>query len=163
MKDIIFVIGPPPPENTSEDERYDKFKNEIKESLDKDFRRTAKWPPPPLTPEGKWREIEVDLEALDKDQARGRANPMGLERDLLEMVSKVPGLGSFLASLEREATQYIVMEMIEGLTKENASLRTMCDEYKSMIEKLRAKIVEQDEVIGKLARSSSTGKTSLSS
>jgi hypothetical protein len=133
MKDIILVIGPPPENTSDEDERYDKFKNEIKESLDRALRRTAKWPPPPLTP------------------------------DLLEMVSKVPGLGSFLASLEREATQYITMEMIDGLTKENASLRTMCEEYKSMIEKLRAKILEQDEVIGKLARSSSTGKTSLSS
>jgi len=156
MKDIILVIGPPPENTSDEDERYDKFKNEIKESLDRALRRTAKWPPPQLTPEEKW-------QALDSAPSQVLIHPMGFERDLLEMVSKVPGLGSFLASLEREATQYITMEMIDGLTKENASLRTMCEEYKSMIEKLRAKILEQDEVIGKLARSSSTGKTSLSS
>lgn len=52
---------------------------------------------------------------------------------------------------------------VEGLTKENGDLRKMCDDYRSAIEKLRAKVVEQDKVIEKLAMAnSSPGKSSMS-
>jgi hypothetical protein len=150
MKDIILVMGPPPKEHSDEDyeKAQDNFHKQLREALDNALKPSEKkWEP-------------VDLETLDMDSARGAMNPI----DFLERAAGFPSiLGGLVAALEREAFEYLTKEMIDGLTKENAELRTMCDEYKSMIEKLRAKVVEQDEVIGKLAIVSSTGKTSLSS
>lgn len=73
------------------------------------------------------------------------------------------GFGNFLREVINSQERAFIRDIVEGLTKENGDLRKMCDDYRSAIEKLRAKVVEQDKVIEKLAMAnSSPGKSSMS-
>jgi hypothetical protein len=73
-----------------------------------------------------------------------------------------PGLlGGLVASEEIDPGEFII-ETLNGLVKENDDLRALCEEYRGAIEKLRAKVVEQDSVIEKLVVGKSGMRNSLS-
>jgi hypothetical protein len=66
-----------------------------------------------------------------------------------------------VASEEIDPGEFII-ETLNGLVKENDDLRALCEEYRGAIEKLRAKVVEQDSVIEKLVVGKSGMRNSLS-
>ena len=78
-----------------------------------------------------------------------------------------PGLlGGLVASEEIDPGEFII-ETLNRLVKENDDLRALCEEYRGAIEKLRAKVVEQDvveqdSVIEKLVVGKSGMRNSLS-
>jgi hypothetical protein len=78
--------------------------------------------------------------------------------DLEKMMDSAPE--DFRESLEEfigMPSKAGMLRMMQDLTKENLALRSLLEEHQAIIEKLRAKLVEQDTVIGQLAGRNSKG------
>lgn len=104
----------------------------------------------PRDPEGEGMEEALDVFR----RAIGKA--LGIEEP--EPMEPPPGLLDFLGGIVAAKEREFITEALEGLVKENEELRKMCDEYRSAIEKLRAKVVEQDKVIEQLVAGNNLGK-----